>query len=323
LIDKYGVDSLRLYLMSSTVMKGENLNFSEKEVGDIRRKVFVIWWNVFKFFKTFADQTVDVVQAPIEPKDVMDKWLLSKTQHLIQDVTQHMDNYDLIKASRMLMEFIDELSTWYLRLSRDRLRADDNKEVSHIFGYTLYALAKLMAPLAPYFPELIHHNLVDENTSVHHANWPTTDEGLLHPKLEAKMELIQEIVSRGRNLRTQKSVRLRQPLTKLLVSAPGEKPFDNLLEVVADELNVKDIKWEDSIDLQVNYDWNITPELKVEGEARELMRDIQKLRKKAGLQLDQHVEVEVPHLSPKWQKEIETKTNTTINQGDELRIINS
>jgi isoleucyl-tRNA synthetase len=323
LIDKYGVDSLRLYLMSSTVMKGENLNFSEKEVGDIRRKVFVIWWNIFKFFKTFADQTVNATQVPTEPKDVMDKWLLSKTQHLIQAATKYMDDYDLIKASRSLMEFVDELSTWYLRQSRDRLRADDNKEVSHVFGYSIYTLAQLMAPLAPYFPELIHHNLVDENTSIHHSDWPTTKESLLNPELEDKMELIQEIVNQGRNLRTQKQVRLRQPLGKLLVSAPGEKPFDSLLEVIADELNVKEITWEKNVDLQVDYDWDITPELKVEGEARELMRDIQKLRKKDGLQIDQHVEVEVPHLSPKWQREIELKTNTTISQGDELRIINS
>ena len=323
LINKYGVDSLRLYLMSSTVMKGENLNFSEKEVGDIRRKVLVIWWNVFKFFKTFADQTVAVTQTPAEPKHVMDKWLLSKTQHLIQIITQYMDNYDLVKASRTLMEFVDELSTWYLRLSRDRLRVKDNQEASHVFGYSIYTLAQLTAPLAPYFPEVIHHNLVDESTSIHHTDWPELNQNFLDLQLEARMKLVQEVVNQGRNLRTQKSMKLRQPLAKLLVAAPGEKPADNLLKVVASELNVKKVEWEDNAELQVDYDWDLTDELKAEGEARELMREVQKLRKKAGLQLNQQAQVSAPNWPKKWKEEIEQKTNTKLVKGDELRIINS
>ena len=323
LIDKYGVDSLRLYLMSSTVMKGENLSFSEKEVSDIRRKVFVIWWNVFKFFKTFADQSIDVTEAPVNLEHVMDKWLLSKTQHLIQDVTQYMDNYELVKASRVLMEFVDELSTWYLRLSRDRVRAENNQKTSHAFGYTLYTLAQLMAPLAPYFPELIHHNLIDESTSIHHTDWPQMQEDLLHSTLEEKMQRVQEVVNQARFLRSEQGIKLRQPLAKLTVTAPGEEPYENLLQVIAKELNVKEVSWTKGEQLQVELDFTLTAELKAEGEAREIMRDIQKMRKKAGLQFDQHVDVEVPQFSTSWQKEIETKTNTKISQGDKLRIINS
>ena len=322
LIDKYGVDSLRLYLMSSTVMKGENLSFNEKEVADIRRKVFVIWWNVFKFFKTFADQAVDVTQIPAEPKHVMDKWLLSKTQHLIQNITKYMDNYNLVKASRTLMDFVDELSTWYLRLSRDRVRADDNQETSHIFGYTLYTLAQLMAPLAPYFPELIYHNLIDESTSIHHTDWPLSEDKLMLSALETKMKTVKEAVNQARFLRKDQGVKLRQPLAKLIVTAPGEQPKDNLLAVVAKELNVKKIDWQSGEELKVKLDFTLTPELKTEGEARELMRDIQKMRKKAGLQLDEHVEIEVPNFSPTWREKIETKTNTKIRLGDKLRIIN-
>ncbi|HEX7018347.1 MAG TPA: isoleucine--tRNA ligase, partial [Patescibacteria group bacterium] len=111
LIDKYGVDSLRLYLMSSTVMKGENLNFSEKEVADMRRKVFVIWWNVFAFYQQYADTTTDFRNPPLEPAHVMDKWLLSRVNHLVKDVTEYMDHYDVVRTSRVLIEFVDELST--------------------------------------------------------------------------------------------------------------------------------------------------------------------------------------------------------------------
>ena len=323
IVDKYGVDSLRLYLMSSPIMRAENLNFNEKEVADIRRKVFVIWWNVFKFFKTFADQSVDVTQVPAEPQDVMDKWLLSKTQHLIKDTTKYMDNYDVVKASRTLMEFVDELSTWYLRLSRDRVRAADNQETSHVFGYTLYILAQLMAPLAPFFSELIHHNLIDEDTSIHHTDWPLANTNSMHPALETKMKTVKEVVNQARSLRKDEGVKLRQPLAKLTVTAVGEEPKDNLLQVIAKELNVKQVDWQSGEELKVELDFTLTDELKAEGEARELMRDIQKLRKKAGLQLDQHVNVETPAWPKNWQTEIETKTNTKIARGEQLRIMNS
>lgn len=323
LIDKYGVDSLRLYLMSSTVMKGENLSFSEKEVSDIRRKVFVIWWNVFKFFKIFASQDLDVTQAPTAVDHVMDKWLLSRVQNLVKTTTEYMDNYDVIRASRQLIEFIDELSTWYLRLSRDRVRAENNQLTSHVFGYTLYTLAQLMAPLSPFFPELIHHNLVDENTSIHLTDWPRPKAELIHSSLEEKMKLIQEVVNQARFLRSQQGVKLRQPLALLNVTAPGEEPYQNLQAVIAKELNVKKVCWKKGANLEVEFDFKLTPELKAEGEARELMRDIQKLRKKAGLQIDQRVIVEVPHLSPDWQAEIEAKTNTTLKSGSKLLIINT
>lgn len=323
LIDKYGVDSLRLYLMSSPLMKGENLSFNEKEVSDVRRKVFVIWWNIFKFFKTFADQSVDVAQVPAEPKHVMDKWLLSKTQLLIKDVTQHMDDYDLVKASRTLMEFVDELSTWYLRLSRDRVRAANNQETSHVFGYTIYTLAQLMAPLAPFFSELIHHNLIDESTSIHHTNWPQANPDLIDASLETKMKTAKEVVNQARFLRKDKGVKLRQPLAKLTVIAPGEKPKENLLQVVAQELNVKEVDWQSGNELKVELDFNLNPELKAEGEARELMRNIQKLRKKAGLQLDQQAQISAPTWPEKWQREIEKKTNTKLVKGEALSIISS
>jgi isoleucyl-tRNA synthetase len=323
LIDKYGVDSLRLYLMSSTVMKGENLNFSEKEVADIRRKVFIIWWNVFKFYKTFANQSADVSQAPAAPKHVMDKWLLSKIQSLTTSVTTHMDNYDVIRASRELMSFVDELSTWYLRLSRDRIRSSENQEVSHVFGYAIYTLAQLMAPFAPFFTETLHHNLIDESTSIHHADWPTTTPELSHPKLETKMELVKEIVNQGRFLRSEKGMKLRQPLAKLEVVAPGEKPKENLLQVIAKELNVKQVEWSTGEELQIKFDFTLTPELQAEGAARELMREIQKLRKKAGLKLEQQVKVSAPEWPQGWQGEIEKKTQTKLVKGESLSIMSS
>ena len=323
LINKYGVDSLRLYLMSSTVMKGENLNFSEKEVADIRRKVFVIWWNVFKFFKTFANQSVDVTQTPLNPSHVMDKWLLSRVQNLIKNTTKYMDKYDVIRASRQLMEFVDELSTWYLRLSRNRVRDQKNIETSHVFGFAIYTLAQLMAPLAPFFSELIHQNMVDETTSIHHTNWPKFIEDLTHPELEKKMDVVKEVVNQGRNLRSQEGFKLRQPLAQLKLTTPGEKLDQELLDIVANELNVKKVAWKRGEKVEVEYDFELTPELKAEGKARELMREIQKLRKKAELQISQQATVQVPDFPQKWQTEIEAKTNTKLKKGKKLLIMAS
>ena len=132
-VNQYGSDSLRLYLMQSPVVKSETLRFNEQEVSQLRRKVFLIWWNMISFYKLFADQDHDLTQLPTQADHVMDKWLLSKLNSLTQKVTKDMQNYDLSSAARNLIDAVNDLSTWYLRLSRDRIKADDNRLVSHIF----------------------------------------------------------------------------------------------------------------------------------------------------------------------------------------------
>ncbi len=320
LIDKYGVDSLRLYLMSSPVMKGENLNFSEKDVADIRRKVFIIWWNVFSFYQMFASPVSDPTIAPENPDHVMDRWVLSKLNTLTEQVTQYMDKYDVVRASRVLMEFVDELSTWYIRLSRDRFKAENNTEASQVLAHVIYRLAQLFAPLAPFFPELVHHTMVDENTSIHHTDWPEAQKSLKHPQLEQEMEETKKAVALAHAWRKENNVKLRQPLAQLTVYSPVESPKGNLLELIMQETNVKNVEWVTGDELKVEFDAVLTEELKAEGEARELMRDIQVLRKKAGLKLDEHVTVQAPAWPESWQKEIEQKTNTTLENGGELKI---
>ncbi len=325
LIDQYGVDSLRLYLMSSTVMKGENLNFSEKEVADIRRKVFVIWWNVFKFYQSFAQHSAKPTIVPSKPAHVMDRWMMSRLSTLIETVTKQMDNYDVVRASRSLMEFVDELSTWYVRLSRERLKAEDNAEISEVFAHTLYRLAQLFAPLTPYFPEVIHQTMVDENSSIHHTDWPELNEytALQDHQLETDMELVRKVVEMAHAQRKEAGVKVRQPLATLTITVPSKpENASELEELMKHELNVKTIEWQGKADseLAALFDLTLTYELKAEGEARELMRDIQKLRKAAGLQLDQHVTVQVPSWPEDWKTEIEQKTNTSIIKGEQLQI---
>lgn len=324
LINQYGVDSLRLYLMSSTVMKSENLNFSEKDVADIRRRVFVIWWNVLSFYASFADRSAGLKRPDFTPKNIMDRWVLSRLNTLIKDVTEYMDHYDVVRASRTLMSFVDELSTWYVRQSRDRLKATDNRETSQVFGYVIYTLAQLFAPVTPFFTELVHQTLVNDKTSIHLTEWPEPHIKAIDTELETEMDAIRKVAEQAHASRKTAGVKVRQPLASANVAATVGRPHDAVLDVLKAEINVKNIGWKKIVDGELQVELDIAskdnPDLKAEGEARELMRSIQRLRKEAGLAIDQKAEAQAPQWPPAWQAEIEAKTNTTLVHGSELKL---
>lgn len=328
LINEYGVDSLRLYLMSSPVMKAENLNFNEDDVADIRKRVFIIWYNMVAFYMLYAESReqgtstshIQRTAYSLEPSSVMDTWLLSKLNTLVRNVTRDMDEYNLVRASRELMSFIDELSTWYLRRSRDRIR--DNKESRAIFGHALVTVAQLFAPITPFFAEWVYHTLVDKDASIHHTDWPTFDEKLIHTDLEEKMSAVRNVVEKVHAARSEAGIKIRQPLATVTVSASTEVPKENLLEVLKEEVNVKNVVWKNKTgELEAVLDTVLTPELIAEGEARELIRNIQKLRKSAEVDLNTVLTVTVPNWPAKWQQEIEKKTKTKLIKGDTLQLI--
>ncbi|MBD3279621.1 MAG: isoleucine--tRNA ligase [Candidatus Pacebacteria bacterium] len=321
-VAKYGVDSLRLYLMSSTVMKAENLNFSEKEVADLRRKVFVLWWNIVSFYQLFAQGEPNITQKPTQLDHVLDQWLMSKLQGLIREVTQEFDNYDVVKASRSLIEFVPTLSTWYVRLSRDRFRKGD-QQASQLLGYTIYTLAQLFAPLCPFFTEVLYHSLVNEKGSIHLTDWPTADQDLMQPKLEATMSEIEKAVVELRAQRKEQGIKLRQPLAAAKVISPIAKPKKALLDLIKQEVNLKAVTWNKGDDLTVTLDTKLTPELEKEGQARELIRQIQNLRRKAKLQRDDQAKVQLPSWPKAWQQEIENYTNTQLVKGDQLKLVST
>lgn len=322
LIDAYGVDSLRLYLMSSTVMKGENLNFNEKEVADIRRKVFVIFWNMLSFYKSFADTTVAVdKKIEKEAEHVLDRWLLSKLDSLTTQVSKELDAYDVVKSSRRLMDFVNELSTWYLRLSRDRLRAKNNKQVSQVFAHALYTLAQLFAPFAPFFSELVQHNLVIEESSIHLSNWPKVKPKDINQKLENEMEEVKKVVEAARAKRQELGIKLRQPLSQAKVSSTIDTVSQELLELIAQEINVKKVIWQKADELSIKLETKLSPELKAEGEARELIREIQNLRKKAGCKVDEKVKLIAPNWPESFEDYIKERTLVSeIAKGSKLAL---
>jgi len=340
LINSYGVDSLRLYLMSSTVMKAENLNFSEDDVSALRKRVFVIWYNCVSFYKMLAGgAALDFANFQPNPTDVMDKWILSRLNRLIVEVTEKMDDYDVVRASRALIEFVEELSTWYLRRSRERLKAAGaNSPELQLFGYALVTLAQLFAPFTPFFSEFVFHQLVDSQSSIHHTDWPLANLGLLNDSLEREMIVIRKVVEKGQAARLEAKINVRRPLALLSITSADPQPSADLLAVIREELNVKAIEWSQDTKfansstapnegesasqelLQVTLDTAITPQLQAEGEARELMRSIQQLRKKAGLTLSDKAVFTAPSWPTDWQAEIERKTNSTLVKGDQLAL---
>lgn len=329
LVDKYGVDALRLYFASSPIMKtAENVNFSEKHVDEIRKKVLNIFWNVVSFYALYDDGKQDFTFPP-DPEHVLDKWLVSKTEGLTQTVTQAMDSYDVVTASRALMEFVDELSTWWLRLSRDRLRDPaTNEEPLRVFRATLLRWSLLAAPFTPFFTEVVYQNLVKQGKeSIHLELLPETgplNSDLLHPELEAKTIEVRKAIEKTHALRKAAGIKLRQPLAQITVTSPVASPLQNLLDVLAQEVNVKKVIWNAGETLGVELDTTLTPELKAEGEARELIRTIMDARKAAQTAHDEWVSVELPDWPEQFEAEIKAKVLAkTLKKSEVVRIIRS
>ena len=308
LIDKYGVDSLRLYLMSSVVMKADNLSFSQSSVDDIRKNVMNIWWNIFAFYKMVVSSST-IHDLPSMISHPLDRWLLSKIEGLTATVTEYMDAYDVVSATRPLMAFAKDFSTWYLRLSRERLRA--NVESQAVLGYALRRYCLLMAPFAPFMAERIYQNLPAQaglpgaSDSIHLESWPVCRGEVLSPDLESSMETVMQIVEQGHAARKLAAIRLRQPLASVTLATDLS---EDLKQLVADELNVKSVLVGSSFAI----DTHLTPVLVDEGVARDLMRDIQGARKKQGLNPSDIVSVELPSWPEDWTEEIKKKVNASV-----------
>jgi len=286
-VEKYGADALRFYLLNSSVMNADNFNFSESGVEETYRKVFVLLYNVSNFYLLYkTEEDAEYVTS----KNIQDRWIISKVNNLNKKVEENLRNYNTIKASEEIKIFIDELSTWYVRNSRSRFNDDDVNARKTLLN-VLETFAKIAAPLMPFASEKIYKELGKKN-SVHLETWPKFDEKLINKKLEEEMSLAREIVSQGLKLRDQNRVPLKWPLQ--FVSVSYFKTLDEKLqEIVKQELNVKEIKCSISNEKVpiVELDFNLTSELESEGYAREMSRIIQAFRKKLGLNKDDKIDL--------------------------------
>lgn len=295
IVSRYGADALRLYLLSSPTVAAENLNFSEKGVDETYKKVVLRLWNVYKFYEMYAGN-LKAISYKLKATNALDRWILSRLEQLKQEVSNLMDKYELDKAVRPLADFVDDLSTWYIRRSRDRFKSyeakprKDCKEAILTTRFVLLEFSKIMAPFMPFIAEAIYKEVNDQKSivngqlSVHLENWPKPNKKLIDKKLLDLMAEIRRIASLALEARAKAGIKVRQPLQKLKVKREkGKVKFNqDLLKILADEVNVKEVVFDNKIKDEIELDTKITPELKAEGQLRELTRIIQDLRKEAG-----------------------------------------
>lgn len=297
LFNRYGVDALRLYLMGSPVMKGEDVSFSEKAVDDIYKKIITRLGNVYAFY-TLYQKDSDVSFDVSEVKNVLDQWIMLRLNDVVHDVTEAMQSYELDRAVRPFDLFVDDLSTWYLRRSRDRFKDEESEDAIAARGtlsYVLRTVATLLAPFAPFIAEDLYRKLSgpDMKESVHLENW--MEEVSLnepHETVITDMAKAREIVSFGLEARQKVGIKVKQPLQKLGVGSL--KLGEEYSKLIQDEVNVKEITSDEKLtEGEVSLDTEITPELKREGEVREFIRAVQDLRKQGGLVQDDNIRIEV------------------------------
>jgi isoleucyl-tRNA synthetase len=345
LMSRFGADALRYYMMTSVVMQAEDLNFKDEDVKEVYQRMINILLNVVMFYKTYKTDFSEVKKTD----NILDQWIISRLGELYAAITENLEKYDTIKAGRPIRGFIDDLSTWYLRRSRDRFKSEDveeRKKVSQTCRFVLLELSKIIAPFTPFLAEHIYQAVKKEEDpeSVHLCDWParhalageaggpetdTIEQEILNNMGEAR-----RIVSLALEKRMSAGIKVRQPLQKIQIS---KSKFQNLgeeyLNLIKDEVNVKEIVFQKDLEEEVELDTEITEELQKEGNVREIIRAVQELRKQKNLVPTDAVGllVEADDASREFlnsvSEEIKRRTNVSEivfaeNDGQELKIGN-
>ncbi len=322
LMDQYSADALRFLLLSSPVLSGEDFALTDKDVSDVQRKLAMIW-NVYDFFVTYAavdnwDNKTSWQPNGKSVKDLenpLDRWIISRLHQLKAEIITGMDEYNIPKALSGVLPFVDDLSNWFVRRSRRRFwKSEDDGDKAEAY-WTLYTalvkLAQMLAPFVPFLAEELYQNMTggEECESVHLLDYPMNTE--VDEEVLRQMAEVRAVINEGLALRMQKSenevqIKVRQPLAKFVYA--GEKLPEWGEEIVRDEVNVKAVENAETTWL----DKDITEELAEEGFVRELVRAVQSARKKADLQVDDRIRLNVSCEVPeKWQ---ETLKNETLAQ---------
>ena len=307
LMDQYSADSLRFLLLSSPLLNGEDFALHDKDVSDIARKISMIW-NMYDFFTMYAsvdgwEFSGDLSDPSKNLENPLDLWIVSRVHKLRNEITENMDAYNIPRALEGVLPFLDDASNWFVRRSRRRFwKSEDDGDKTQAYQtlhYVLSYLALLLAPFIPFLAEELWDKMVGDG-SVHLKDWPAAGE--INEKILAEMAEVRGYVNEALALRAKNGVKIRQPLKEVVIPhvASDLKWF---VEILQEELNVKGVSYvifekDENGEIlshkpaeKVDFNFEITPELRAEGLMREIIRHIQASRKKAGLNVDDRIEL--------------------------------
>lgn len=269
LFDKYGADATRWYLLSVSPAWTPT-KFDEDGLIDVVSKFFGTLKNVYNFFVLYAgldDVDAAALTVDYDKRPELDRWILSKYNQLVKDVTDYMDHYDHMKTVRAITEFVaEDLSNWYIRRARRRFYAEEMTEDKKSVYATTYEIlvgtAKLIAPISPFLSDEIYTKLTGEET-VHVAYFPEANEALIDKKVEERMDLVRTLVALGRGTREKERIKVRQPLSEILVDGKYKDTIEDLTPLIMEELNVKKVVFAEELDQYMNF--TLKPNFKVAG----------------------------------------------------------
>lgn len=314
-LDKFGGDAMRYFLVSSPAVRADDFAFSEKGLDEVGKKIITRLYNVVSFYEMYLSEAS---KGGVCKESVLDKWLDARLAQTLELVTKGLEEYELDRAARPILDFVDDLSTWYLRRSRNR------PEALQKLREVLVEFLKILAPFMPFAAEDLYQKLKTEKDpeSVHLCEWPMLKQGFVGQAMEKifggkrsnileNMAETRRLVSLGLEARSRANVKVRQPLARLAIknlNLPEE-----YAELIRDEVNVKEVVVDKNIADEVELDINITPELEEEGRLREVIRAIQEIRKeknlKPGDKMPYEVKDEEKELFAKYAEEIKKATN--------------
>ena len=314
LMDQYSADSLRFLMLSSPVLAGEDFSLIDKDVSDVARKLSMIW-NVYDFFTMYAEvdgfdsEQAMAVSEFVNPLDI---WLVSRVHQVRNQITEGMEAYNIPAALSSVLEFIDDMSNWFVRRSRRRFwKSEDDQDKLEAYStlyYVLIYLAKILAPFTPFLAEELYQKMTGAGVvnseipeSVHLLDWP--EAGLIDEVVLTQMAKTREVITAGlaermKKTETEAQIKVRQPLAKLVYA--GERLNDFYEQIIMEEVNVKAVEHGEALAL----DKTLTPELLEEGKIRELIRFVQAARKKAGLNVDDRIKLMVSMEVPETYREM-------------------
>jgi len=285
-MNKFGADCARFYFYTVNSV-AEPKRFDFKDVQTLYRKFFDTFWQSHSFFKIYVSKKNP--QSPYLPDkqanpeiqisgNVLDKWIVSRLEKVNAEVIENLDRYDVVSAARLFLDFVDDLSNWYIRRSRQRFKNSD-KEAAQTLYYVLLKTTKLLAPFTPFFAEELYQELGGEKESVHLEDYPKPNKRLIDQKLEERMAQVRDITTLTLAQRAEAGIKVRQPLASLQIPSSKSQIPDEFLDLIKQETNVKKI----TFGREVRLDTKITKELEKEGREREWVRNVNKIRKKNGL----------------------------------------